>query len=276
MDEEALARGIADLEREQHAGRDDLWEDVVYGRADADAVVEQRRAEGGDEEALALAAELMAPLSDAFEEALTDRLLQPEAQAEVPEETEAEDEDEDEDESAESAEVIDRSDRSWWARGGLMAVAGIVAAAALVIFLMPRNGGDGGEAAPAGITLPEHDMWLQPSSAAVRSVKDTTVEVVAGESLAVFWRPATSHTVAPQVWVCLEGQGPTRRLPVAVTPGKPGTTIEAKVTVPADLAAGPWTLVGFVDARPAPEDACSAAPSSARRVQRVPMSVVSR
>ncbi|MEM7158602.1 MAG: hypothetical protein AAF799_37525 [Myxococcota bacterium] len=272
MDEEALAHEIADLERAQHESRDPHWEDAVFGRVDVDDVVKQRQAEGDDQEALALAAELMKPLPDAFEEALTDRLLEPDAQAETEPDAQAETEPETPAE-AEPAEVIDRSDRSWWARGGAMVVAGIVAAAALVIVLMP-SGGE--QATPDGVALPEHEMWLQPSSAGMRSTKDAEVEVKAGESLAVFWRPATAHTAKPKVWVCLEGQGQSRRVAAQVVPSPPGSTIEAKVWLPAELPVGDWVMVGFVDTRPAPEDACKAAPESGRRIQRVPLTVVAR
>lgn len=115
MDEEALARELAQLERQQRDAREPAWDDVANGRRSVDEVVAELRARGEDEAELSRMAELMAPLPGAFDDALAERLV----------------------ESLEPAEVIAMPEREpvRWHRLG-WAAAGLLAAAALVVVVV--------------------------------------------------------------------------------------------------------------------------------------------
>ncbi len=255
MDEDALAREIADLERDQRSSRVPQWDDVVNGRRDADHVVQELREQGHDPDELARAAELMAPLDSAFEEALTDRLLDPaatgiESAAPVVES---------------AAPVIERTDRSWWRRGGVAAVAVAAVAAAVILLLLPPRGSDPEVTTIA--SLPAHEMWIEPVAATMRSAQEQTVRVPPGAALTFFLRPATTYTAQPRVWACLEGPQP-QALAVQLDPPSPGRTLRGTVTLPRDLDPGEWMLMSVVDTREPPADPCAVQPDAGRRLQR--------
>ncbi|MEX1367607.1 MAG: hypothetical protein AB1Z98_31045 [Nannocystaceae bacterium] len=273
--DDALARALAELERADRAEREPAWDEVVHGRRPAADVVEQLRAQGHDEAELTRTAALMTPLSEEFEASLVERLLEvrgAEAEAEAtevdptsaaaPEPAPAEPE----------AAVVQRPDRAWWQRGGTIA-AGLVAAAAVLLLVLPRDP-DPGPPTPSGARLPEHELWLQPSSAEVRSTRDEPVVVAPGETLSVLLRPATRYSTTPRVWACLERDSARQRVELTLGPITPGLTIEGSVVIPEGLAVGDWTLLTAIDdgAAPLPEDPCVTLGSVAR-VQRAPLQV---
>lgn len=275
-EEEDLAHEIADLERAQRARRVPVWDEVVDGRRDADEVVDELRAAGHDHAELERLAELMAPLDDAFEESLTDDLLHSLSAADAqPAQSDASTSNTEAEAPVDAAQadatVVVRSDRSWWQRGGAVAVAMAAAAAAAVIVLLPKD--DPTPTNLAVTALPDHEMWLRPKVSAMRSADEGPVQVEPGAQLAVFLRPATRYAAKPVVWMCLEGPTP-RPLEVTLSAADPGKTLEGTVTLPADLTPGPWTLLGVVDTRPAPADACAVQADAGRRLQRVNFTVV--
>ncbi|MCA9651161.1 MAG: hypothetical protein H6712_19075 [Myxococcales bacterium] len=253
MDEEALARELAQLERQQRDAREPAWDDVANGRRSVDEVVAELRARGEDEAELSRMAELMAPLPGAFDDALAERLV----------------------ESLEPAEVIAMPEREpvRWHRLG-WAAAGLLAAAALVVVVvLPR---EPGPATDEPTPLPEHALSLRPGASELRAADDGPVSVAAGGTLRFSLRPATSYALEPHVWACAERGGTSRPLEVVLDPVVPGRVIEGRATIPADLALGEWTLLTVVDGQPPPAEPCAIEPGPGRRMPRVGFVVTPR
>ena len=191
-------------------------------------------------------------LPGAFDEALAERLV----------------------ESLEPAEVIAMPEREpvRWHRLG-WAAAGLLAAAALVVVVLPR---EPGPATDEPTPLPEHALSLRPGASELRAADDGPVSVAAGGTLRFSLRPATSYALEPHVWACAERGGTSRPLEVVLDPVVPGRVIEGRATIPADLALGEWTLLTVVDGQPPPAEPCAIEPGPGRRMPRVGFVVTPR
>ena len=257
------------LEREHDEGFPHEWEDVVRGDRSAEEVAAARREAGDDPEELEALAELLRPTSDAEREAWVERAAEALGSSAPGEGTGgAETSDDAREGEATVVSLGERRRRPW-----VVAVVGLLAAAALLLWLRPR-GGPGPE--PGASTLPTFTLTVRNEVVQqIRSGDAEPVEIaqyLPGTKVRWFVSPERSVEGAVGVRIVAEPVGrpaSERRLldpPAAVSdrgvieirgdfdsvlvglpPGRWSLRVVVGEPPPADLAAfdagGPWTVV---------------------------------
>lgn len=268
-DDDLLER-LGALERDYDDAFPSEWEDVVRGTRSAEEVSAVRLAAGDDPEEVRALAQQLTPLPRDQREQWLDRLAE---QASSPE-TPATDQSGSQAESATNVIALDerRSTTGW-----IVAAVGVLVAAALVLWLVPRDGGPtspGQASTPPGFSLLVRNETVQE----IRSADDASSPEATAQyqpTTSVHWviRPEQSVDATLAVRVLAESEGADnsgeRRLldpgPVSVSergvitirgafgdvidvpPGRWSLKLVVAQEAPADLAAldagGPWAIV---------------------------------
>lgn len=261
MNDDELLEALGARERDAIERRAPEWDEVAHGRMSAEAAADRIRARGGADEAeLERGMELFAPLPDAFDDALVDRLV-----GDAP------------GQSAEVVRLASRSaSRSAWRRPAL-GIGLVSAAAAALVLLLVRPAPDGSTAAGAAAplaALPGFDLALEPTRAAVRADHPgATPHVAAGDDVELLLRPASSHSVVVHAWACLQRDALRRELALQLEAGAPGSTLVARTTIPADTVPGAWTLIAVVASDRPADDPCALADAPTHRVARAALEI---
>lgn len=266
MNDDELLESLGAQHRAEVERRAPEWEELARGRRSAkDAADTVQARTGADAHELSRATELFAPLSDAFDDALVERLAA----------TPASDR---HDTGEPGPGVIERRDRSFWRRGGI-AVA-IAAAAAALVLVLARPGsapGPSGDLVAQRAELPVFELALTAARATVRADHGAHgVQVAAGDVVELMLRPASRHPHAARVWSCLERDGTRTELPTQIVDAAAGATILARATIPEGTSAGTWSLVAVVAVDPPEGEPCSLADAPTHRVLRSPITVAPR
>ncbi|MEM7154586.1 MAG: hypothetical protein AAF799_17190 [Myxococcota bacterium] len=212
--EDDLLGQLGALEREYDDAFPEAWEDVVRGTRSADEVAAERLEAGDDpDEVEALKAEL-APVSEVEREAWIDQLAEAAATSEPSPA------------AAEPDNVVSLGDRRSSRAGWVAGAVAVLVAAAVVLWLMPRDGGAPVEPGRAASTLPGFSLLVRNETVhEIRSADDgpkAEAEVYQARTQ-VHWviRPERSVGESLQLRVLAEAQGDTegakRRL---IDPGK--------------------------------------------------------
>lgn len=155
-DADDLLDQLGALEREYDEAYPHEWEDVVRGDRTAEEVAAIRREAGDDPEEIAALAEVLRPVDEAERDAWVDRIAGAldgagQGDADAPEAVEPE-----EPATATVVSLSERRSRAPW----MAAAVGLLAAAALVLWLRPRGGGESGPGA-TGLSLPPFSLTVR-------------------------------------------------------------------------------------------------------------------
>ncbi len=268
MNEEDALAALADALQREERLRPPEWDKVAHGRMSVEDAVAARRAAGDDEDDIARAREMFAPMDEAQEDALAERLAAIATES-TPMPVE------DEVDRPVPATVV-RPDPGVWQRRVAYGVLAVAAAGVLVWSLRPPPDPDPAPQIAAATPLPSYEAVVQPGQAHARAgTDDGEVRLAVGAPFSVLLRPASRHEQPARTVLCLrDATGRTRRLDATQTPGGPGETLEVAASVPSDVEVGRWTLLAIVSAGDFGDAPCAARDADATKVVQTPVEIV--